>query len=70
MSSLNVLDSPAGGSSFLNAADNDWGRRHIRLCADDYGISSSVNQAIRDLVVRGRLNAVSVMVAAPSFHGS
>ncbi len=40
----------------------------IWLCADDYGISPSVNAAIRDLVVRGRLNATSVMVVAPSFH--
>jgi predicted glycoside hydrolase/deacetylase ChbG (UPF0249 family) len=39
----------------------------ITLCADDYGISPAVNVAIRDLVVRGRLNATSVMVVAPSF---
>jgi chitin disaccharide deacetylase len=39
----------------------------IRLCADDYGIAGGVNAAIRDLIVRGRLNATSVMVAAPSF---
>jgi predicted glycoside hydrolase/deacetylase ChbG (UPF0249 family) len=44
--------------------------RRIWLCADDYGISSGVNTAIRDLVVRGRINATSVMVAAPSFHRS
>jgi predicted glycoside hydrolase/deacetylase ChbG (UPF0249 family) len=44
--------------------------RRIWLCADDYGISPSVNNAIRDLIVRGRLNATSVMVAAPSFHRS
>jgi predicted glycoside hydrolase/deacetylase ChbG (UPF0249 family) len=44
--------------------------RRIWLCADDYGISPSVNAAIRDLVVRGRLNATSVMVVAPSFHRS
>ena len=41
--------------------------RRIWLCADDFGISNSVNVAIRDLVVRGRLNATSVLVAAPSF---
>ena len=29
-------------------------RRPIWLCADDYGISASVNKAIRDLVMRGR----------------
>jgi len=39
--------------------------RHIWLCADDYGISPSVNAAIRELIARGRLNATSVMVAAP-----
>ena len=40
----------------------------IWLCADDYGISPSVNAAIRDLLVRGRINATSVMTVAPSFH--
>jgi len=44
--------------------------RHLWLVADDYGISGAVNTAIRDLVVRGRLNATSVMVVAPSFHRS
>ena len=39
--------------------------RKIWLCADDYGISPSVNAGIRELIVRGRLNATSVMVAAP-----
>jgi predicted glycoside hydrolase/deacetylase ChbG (UPF0249 family) len=41
--------------------------RRIWLCADDYGIAPGVNTAIRDLVARGRLNATSVMVVAPSF---
>jgi predicted glycoside hydrolase/deacetylase ChbG (UPF0249 family) len=44
--------------------------RRIWLCADDYGISTAVDTAIRDLAVRGRLNATSVMVVAPSFHRS
>ncbi len=39
--------------------------RHIWLCADDYGISPSVNEAIRALILRGRINATSVMMAAP-----
>ena len=39
----------------------------IWLCADDYGIARGVNTAIRDLIMRGRLNATSVMVAAPGF---
>jgi predicted glycoside hydrolase/deacetylase ChbG (UPF0249 family) len=37
------------------------------LCADDYGIAPAVNRAIRDLIERGRINATSVMVTAPSF---
>src|SRR4051812_46356444 len=41
--------------------------RRIWLCADDYGIAPGVNAAIRDLAARGRLNAASVMVVAPSF---
>jgi predicted glycoside hydrolase/deacetylase ChbG (UPF0249 family) len=42
----------------------------IWLCADDYGISPSVSAAIRDLIARGRINATSVMVSAPSFNAS
>ena len=38
--------------------------RRIWLCADDYGISPGVNDAIRDLLLRGRINATSVMVVA------
>jgi hypothetical protein len=44
--------------------------RPIWLCADDYGISESVDKAIRDLLMRGRINATSVMVAAPNFYGA
>ena len=46
---------------------NETTSRRIWLCADDYGIAPGVNAAIRDLVARGRLNATSVMVVAPSF---
>jgi predicted glycoside hydrolase/deacetylase ChbG (UPF0249 family) len=46
------------------------GRRHVWLCADDYGISPAVNEGIRELILRGRLNATSVMVVAPSFGRS
>jgi predicted glycoside hydrolase/deacetylase ChbG (UPF0249 family) len=42
-------------------------QRRIWLCADDYGISRSVNAAIRELILRGRLNATSVMTAASHF---
>lgn len=40
--------------------------RRIWLCADDYGMAPGVNAAIRQLIARGRLNATSVMVGAPS----
>jgi predicted glycoside hydrolase/deacetylase ChbG (UPF0249 family) len=41
--------------------------RRICLCADDYGLSPGVNEAIRALIGRGRINATSAMVVAPSF---
>lgn len=44
--------------------------RKLCLCADDYGISPAVSRAIRDLIGRGRLNATSVMVTAPSFSAA
>lgn len=56
--------SPSGGNRRVIA------RRRIWLCADDYGLSPSVDSAIRDLVLRGRLNATSVMVASPHFNRS
>jgi len=42
--------------------------RHIWLCADDYGISPGVSAGIRELIARERINATSVMVAAPNFN--
>lgn len=39
--------------------------RRIWLCADDYGMAPGVNAAIRELILRGRINATSVMMAAP-----
>jgi chitin disaccharide deacetylase len=41
--------------------------RRIWLCADDYGMSPGVDDAIRDLIERGRINATSVMVASSNF---
>jgi hypothetical protein len=38
--------------------------RHIWLCADDYGMAPGVNDAIRQLIARRRINATSVMTAA------
>ncbi|MFL6799507.1 MAG: ChbG/HpnK family deacetylase [Xanthobacteraceae bacterium] len=50
-----------------NAVDGGAaGLRRIWLCADDYGLSPAVNRGIRDLVARGRINATSCMVVAPS----
>jgi predicted glycoside hydrolase/deacetylase ChbG (UPF0249 family) len=45
---------------------NDTAPRRIWLCADDYGLSPSVNRGIRELIERGRLNATSVMVVGPA----
>ena len=38
--------------------------RRIWLCADDYGMAPGVNDAIRQLITRRRINATSVMMAA------
>jgi chitin disaccharide deacetylase len=45
-------------------------RRRIWLCADDYGISPGVSAGIRELISRERINATSVMVAAPHFNNN
>ena len=42
--------------------------RRIWLCADDYGAAPGVSSAIRELIARGRINATSIMVAAPNFN--
>lgn len=42
--------------------------RRIWLCADDYGAAPGVSAAICELISRGRINATSVMVAAPHFN--
>jgi len=44
--------------------------RRILICADDYGMAPGVSAAIRDLIARGRINATSVMVLAPSFSAA
>jgi predicted glycoside hydrolase/deacetylase ChbG (UPF0249 family) len=49
---------------------NTLPRRRIILCADDYGISPAVSGAIRDLLARRRINATSVMMAAPSMNAA
>jgi predicted glycoside hydrolase/deacetylase ChbG (UPF0249 family) len=64
------LDRPSDELAIDSVGGDLSAPRRIWLCADDYGISAAVNVAIRDLVVRRRLNATSVMVVAPSFHRS
>jgi len=44
--------------------------RRIWLCADDYGLSHAVSAAIRELIMRERINATSVMVVAPHFDAA
>jgi predicted glycoside hydrolase/deacetylase ChbG (UPF0249 family) len=58
------------GSSGAAPAAHPPAPRKIWLVADDYGISPGVSGAIRDLIGKGRINATSVMVVAPSFHRS
>lgn len=38
--------------------------RRIWLCADDYGMAPGINDAIRQLIAKKRINATSVMTAA------
>jgi predicted glycoside hydrolase/deacetylase ChbG (UPF0249 family) len=38
--------------------------RRLWLCADDYGLAPGINRAIKQLILRGRLNATSIMTAA------
>lgn len=52
----------------MNANAPSGGPRHIWLCADDYGIAPGVNEAIRRLIARERINATSVMTVAPHFN--
>jgi chitin disaccharide deacetylase len=40
---------------------------HIILCADDYGLSPGVSQAIRMLAAGGRISATSAMVTRPNW---
>ena len=40
------------------------------VCADDFGMADDINEAILDLAQRGRLSAVSCMVALPEFRAS
>ena len=43
--------------------------RHIWLCADDYGMAPGINDAIRQLIAKKRINATSVMMAATHLGG-
>jgi len=64
-----VIELPTDARADLGPWPVDKPRR-IWLCADDYGISPAVNAAIAELLQRGRLNATSVMVVAPSWSRS
>jgi chitin disaccharide deacetylase len=64
-----VIEEPTDARVDVAPSAGDRPRR-IWLCADDYGIAPAVNAAIRELLLRGRLNATSVMVVAPSWSRS
>jgi chitin disaccharide deacetylase len=40
----------------------------LTLCADDYGLAPGVTSAIEQLVLKGRLNAFSIMVDGPEIN--
>ncbi len=42
--------------------------RPFILCADDFGLTLGVDDAVLDLAARGRLSAVSAMVTAPAWR--
>ncbi len=42
--------------------------RRIVICADDYGLAPGVSRAIRELALKGRLNATSVMTLFPDLE--
>jgi len=65
-----VAGPAAGGTTADPGPADTQGVRRIWLCADDYGIAPGVDAAIRDLIGRRRINATSVMVAAPGFSRS
>jgi predicted glycoside hydrolase/deacetylase ChbG (UPF0249 family) len=41
------------------------GPRRLAVCADDYGLAASVNQAVLALAQQGRISATSCMVGGP-----
>jgi len=63
MSRLDESDPPAG------AADRAPGYRRIVVCADDFGMSASVDAGILDLAAAGRLSATSLLVDGPTAAG-
>ncbi|RAI33703.1 ChbG/HpnK family deacetylase [Rhodoplanes serenus] len=54
----------------MTAADGHGAARRLILCADDYGLAPGVDDAILDLIARGRLTATSVMVLPPTFSAA
>jgi predicted glycoside hydrolase/deacetylase ChbG (UPF0249 family) len=44
--------------------------RNVILCADDYGLSDNVNEAILDMADRGQISAVSCMTSLPGWKSS
>jgi chitin disaccharide deacetylase len=43
-------------------------QKHICICADDFGLSSSINQGIIELIAINRISAVSCMVYGTKWH--
>lgn len=45
-------------------------RKKLVICADDYGMSEAINQAVLQLAQLGRLNATSCLVGGPALRES
>lgn len=51
----------------VHAAQKLNSRRRICVCVDDFGLHAGINQAVLELVVCGRVQAVSAMTGAPQW---
>ncbi len=45
-------------------------KKHIVICADDFGMNAAVDEGIFELARLGRLNATSCLVDGPTFPGN
>lgn len=58
-------DSQSGRAGYRSAVESRGHLRRMVLCADDYGMSAGVSEAVLRLAGQDRLSATSVMVLSP-----